>query len=64
MAMVLSMRFSLFPCRGLESLLSLFHFRIQFILWLGCVPFQSLHSTTFMDGLRFDGWVHGTLGEL
>jgi len=38
MAMVISMRFSLFPYRGLESLLSLFRCRIQFILWLGCVP--------------------------
>ena len=68
MEMVISMCFSLFLYRGLESLLSLFRCRIQFILWLGCVPLPivafnyPLHE--WFSFQRLGLWYPPILGEL
>ena len=62
MAVMISMTFSLFPCRGVETLLSRgFGIRIQFILWamaaLRSPSSQSLYSAAlFTDGGRLNSW--------
>ena len=66
--MVVLMTLSPFPCRGVESLLPRFRFGIQFILWLGCVPFPIVglgHSLLRWFPVQRLGLLHTPiLGEL